>query len=144
LWRRRQYAGRRAGDVAVAVVTVPWRLAQSIVSTALALVLPVLVGVSVAFIADAGAQRQGSMAPGTPSTPGALAAAGLATLLMAWWGPGSGSLRRGSRAMARSAIRGTGARITVWVVLALVVLSALIVLSKGQAPTLMFWASAGS
>jgi serine/threonine protein kinase len=139
MWRRRQDAGRRSGDVAVAVVALPWRLVQSVVSTALMIVLPLLVGVSVAFILDADVQRQGSMAPGTPNTPGALAAAGLSTLLTAWWGPGSGSLRRGSRAMARTALRNSRVRIGVWVLLALVVLSVLIVLSKNPSPSMMFW-----
>jgi serine/threonine protein kinase len=132
LYRRRQDAGRRSGDVAVAVVAAPWRLVQSLFSTAFAMVLPLLVGVSVAFILDSGAQRQGSMAAGTPSTAGALAAAGLATLFTAWWGPGGGPLRRGSRAMARAALRNSGVRITVWVLLTLVVLSSLIVVSKHQ------------
>jgi serine/threonine protein kinase len=141
LWRRRQDAGRRAGDIAVAVVALPWRLVQSTVSTALALVLPLLVGVSVAFIASVGGPRQGEIAAGTPSTPGPLAAATAAALLMAWWGPGGGTLRRGSRAMARTSIRTKGGRITVWVLLALVVLSAVMVVSKNQTPTMMFWAA---
>jgi serine/threonine protein kinase len=141
LWRRRQDAGRRAGDIAVAVVALPWRLVQSTVSTALALVLPLLVGVSVAFIASVGGPRQGEIAAGTPSTPGPLAAATAAALLMAWWGPGGGTLRRGSRAMARTSIRTKGGRIAVWVLLALVVLSAAMVVSKNQTPTMMFWTS---
>ena len=70
LWRRRHDAGRRSGDVAVAVLAVPWRLVQSVVSTVLALVLPVLVGVSVAFIAGAGA-RSGAMGRARRDTPGA-------------------------------------------------------------------------
>jgi serine/threonine protein kinase len=141
LWRRRQDAGPRAGDIAVAVVALPWRLVQSTVSTALALVLPLLVGVSVAFITSIGGPRQGEIAAGTPSTPGPLAAATAAALLMAWWGPGGGTLRRGSRAMARTSIRTRGGRITVWVLLALVVLSAVMVVSKNQTPTMMFWAT---
>jgi serine/threonine protein kinase len=144
IWRRRQDAGPRAGDLAVAVVAAPWRLVQSLFSTLLALVLPVLVGVSVAFILDSGVQGRGAMAAGTPSTPRALAVAGVATLLTAWWGPGGGSLRRGGRAMARAAVRSPGLRIVVWVMLALVVVSSLMVLGKhqGTAPSDwwgMFW-----
>lgn len=139
IWRRRQDAGPRSGDVAVAVVTAPWRLVQSLFSTALGLVLPLLVGVSVAFILDSGVQGRGAMAAGTPSTPGSLAAAGLALLLTAWWGPGGNSLRRGGRAMARTAVRNSGVRLVVWVMLALVVASALIVVSKDSSATTSDW-----
>jgi hypothetical protein len=138
LWRRRQDAGRRSGDVPYAVAALPWHLVQALAGTVLALVLPALVGVSVAFIASAGAQRQGALAAGTPNHPGALALAAAATLLTAWWGPGSGSLRRGGRAMARTAIRSTVGRAVVWVFLALVVVSVLVVIGRNQPPTMMF------
>ncbi|HET9656876.1 MAG TPA: hypothetical protein VFP72_16095, partial [Kineosporiaceae bacterium] len=138
LWRRRQDAGHRAGDVAVAVVALPWRLVQAAVSTLFALVLPLLVGASVAFIASAGAadglgMRTGRI-PGTPTSPWALAAGALATLLMAWWGPGGGALRRGGRAMARSALRYSWTRLALWALLALVVVSALIVVLQNPQP----------
>jgi serine/threonine protein kinase len=146
MWRRRQDAGRRAADVAVAVFSLPWRLVQALVATLFALVLPMLVGVSVAFIAGAGGAGAGlggqSGSPvGTPTAPGALAAAAVATLLMAWWGPGGGSLRRGGRAVARVAVRNAGARITVWVLLLLVVASALIVLGQHPQPVVLPWRS---
>jgi predicted Ser/Thr protein kinase len=138
LWRRRQDAGRRSGDVPYVVAALPWHLVQALMSTLLALVLPALVGVSVAFIASAGGQRQGTLVAGTPNHPGALALAAAATLLTAWWGPGGGSLRRGGRAMARTAIRTTVGRAVVWVFLALVVVSALVVIGRNQPPTMMF------
>jgi predicted Ser/Thr protein kinase len=138
LWRRRQDAGRRSGDVPYVVAALPWHLVQALVSTVLSLVLPALVGVSVAFIASAGAQRQGTLAAGTPNHPGALALAAAATLLTAWWGPGGGSLRRGGRAMARTAIRTPVGRAVVWAFLALVVVSVLVVIGRNQPPTMMF------
>jgi hypothetical protein len=127
----------------VAVVTLPWRLVQAAISTLFALVLPLLVGASVAFIAGAGAAdglgiRTGRI-PGTPTTPGVLAAAGLAVLFTAWWGPGGGSLRRGGRAMARSALRYSWSRLTLWVLLALVVVSVLIVLRQNAHSGARHW-----
>lgn len=139
LWRRRRDAGRRSGDVAIAVMSLPWHLVQALGATLLALILPVLVGISVAFIVSAGTGGSGTIVAGTPNHPVAFVLATAATLFMAWWGPGGDSLRCGARAMARVAVRRPTARTVIWVFLVLVVLSALIVLSKNHDSYQMFW-----
>ncbi len=131
LWRRRQAAGPRQSDVAVTVLALPWRLVQALFASLLAMLLPLMVAASVAFIAGMSTLRNGVPRPGAP---GALAVSAVAALITAWWGPGGGAFRRGSRAIARVATRGSTARIVVWAVLALIVLSALIVAGRGGEP----------
>ena len=97
------------------------------------MVLPLLVGISVAFI-GATAQAGPNVENLAPSSPGPLAVGMAALLLAAWWGPGGGSLRRGSRITARSLSRGRRGRIAVWSFLVLVILSALLTASNGASP----------
>ena len=129
LWRRRQLAGPRAGDVPVAVVSLPWQLVQSVFASLLALVLPVLVAISVAFIAGTAVVQDGSPSPASPLP---LALAGFAAAVTGWWGPGGASFRRGSRSAAQLAIRGSVSRLVVWSFLGLVVLSAVLVALQGE------------
>ena len=128
LARRRHDRGRRRSDVPVAVVTSPWHLAGGLVATALALVLPAMVGVATAFSAGLLVTRaDGSPAP--TSLP-AVAAGALVALLVAWWGPGGSSLRRGSRVMVRSVVPGNAALVVVLGLLAVAAGSALFAVNQ--------------
>jgi hypothetical protein len=129
LWRRRSTSGPRAGDIPVAVVSLPWQVTLSAASSLLSLILPVLIAISVAFIV--GTSVSSDLASG-PSSPITLAAAALAGMLTGWWGPGGGSFRRGTRTAARWAIKGTAGRIITWSLLVLMVVSAVLVSAQGE------------
>jgi serine/threonine protein kinase len=127
---RRDQRGPRGSDGLVTLLALPWRLLTGGVATVVWLILPILIGISVAFIAA-------SVANGAvirPGTPGPLAAGMVALLLTAWFGPGGGGLRRGADKAVRFAVPGTRARIVVWSVLALVLISALVVAGGDSSP----------
>ena len=128
---RRHEHGKRGSDVPVAVLALPWHLLLALLITWAALILPLLVGTSVVFIV--GVLQAGSGEP-RPGDPGSLAVGMVALLLSAWWGLGGGSVRRGSRVLVRTAVRGRRSRIVVWAVLALILVSALTVASNGGSP----------
>ncbi len=97
---RRHASGVRRSDVPMAVVSGPWHAVVAVVATALALVVPLLVGVSTAFCtALAVSAATGGAAEPAASLP--LAVGSLLGLWVAWWGPGGASLRRGTRSMVR-------------------------------------------
>ncbi len=105
---RRYQHGRRRSDGAVAAAKSPLHLVVAVVGALAAMLLPLAVGastlllVSVAFAllaVDVG-----------PDHPAGLALAGLMTALVVWWGPGSASLRRGTRSIARSLTGSPAAR----------------------------------
>ncbi|MGL5862040.1 MAG: serine/threonine-protein kinase, partial [Phycicoccus sp.] len=98
---RRHARGQRGSDLAVAVASSPWHLVVGLVGSVLTVVLPLVVGVCAMFST---ALVLSGVAGGTPVRPdGAvpLVAAGVFTVLTAWWGPGGASLRRGSRSLVR-------------------------------------------
>ena len=102
LWRRRSEHGPRGGDAAVTLLALPWRLLMATFASLVAAVLPTLVALAAAFITAS------SVAGGRavlPSSGPALAAGAAAGALTAWWGPGGGSLRRGSRQALRGLAR---------------------------------------
>jgi len=99
--RRRYERGQRRGDGARALASSPLHLLMAVLVTVPALILPLLVGVSVAFIVG--------LAGPTGPAPGdsiSLAAGAVAALVTAWLGPGGGSVRRGSRTVARAVAPG--------------------------------------
>jgi hypothetical protein len=98
LARRRWQHGARASDGVVAVLALPWRLLLASLASLLASLLPAVVGIATAFIAASAATGGVDARPG--SGP-ALAAAAVAAALVAWWGPGGGSLRRGTHIAVR-------------------------------------------
>jgi predicted Ser/Thr protein kinase len=131
LWRRRTERGARSSDAAVTVLALPWRLLMATGASLLAAVLPALVALAAAFItASSVAGGQAVL----PSSGPALAAGAVAGVLVAWWGPGGGSLRRGSR----QALRGLAPTRGVAVVLALLLVSggvgAAVLRAGGQPP----------
>ena len=94
----------------VTLLALPWRTLTAGVATAIWLILPVLIGMSVGFIAA-------SITAGTaikPGTPGPLAIGMVALLLTAWYGPGGAGVRRGATKAIRFAVPGPRARIVTW------------------------------
>ncbi len=131
LFRRRWEAGPRSTDALAVTAGVPWHLLRAAVSTAFASVVPLLVGLSVVFIGGAVAGWPVGAEPGSPRL---LALGGLAGTLVAWFGPGSRSLQRGTRTAVRSCLRGereTGVAIGV---LLLVALAATVMVLQGGSP----------
>ena len=121
---RRVAYGPRRSDVTVMVLATPWRVVVSFAVTVVAGVLPLLVGSSVVFLGLLAVGQAGQPAPQSPPVQ---AIGAVALLLCAWWGPGGGSLRRGTQLC----VRGLGrSRIISWVLvggLGLTVLAALMV-----------------
>ncbi|WP_427383911.1 protein kinase domain-containing protein [Janibacter sp. G56] len=114
---RRYHHGLRRGDVPMAVLASPWHLVTAVVSTIVSALLPVIIGVSATFCAALvlGAATGSTPRPGSaiPLAVGALLGA-----LMAWWGPGGASLRRGTRSIVRGTTgAGPGATFAVVVLL---------------------------
>jgi hypothetical protein len=129
---RRDQRGRRGSDPVMTVLALPWRLVLAGLTTVLWLILPILIGISVAFISAS--IVAGAPTKAIPGTPGPLAAGMVALLLTAWWGPGGGPVRRGSQRAVRFVCPSRRAQITVWVVLALVLISAVIVTQSATGP----------
>jgi predicted Ser/Thr protein kinase len=101
---RRYRYGRRRADLPITVALSPWHLVVAAGLTLVGLLVPVLVAVSAAFCATLGISALTSTNVGPALAPSA--AAGFAAgLLMAWWGPGGASLRRGSRSLVRGVAR---------------------------------------
>jgi serine/threonine protein kinase len=131
LLRRRHESGRRGSDVPVTILALPYHALIAALHTCLGLLLPMVVGLSAAFMIGLGDLRNGVPSPaGAPALAGGMAA----LLLTAWWGPGGGSVRRGSRAIVRGAGR---SRAGAWMLLGVFVLlsvSALSAASNGAGP----------
>jgi serine/threonine protein kinase len=129
---RRDQRGPRGSDGLVLALASPWRLLGAGVATMLALILPILIGISVTFIAATA--WAGAPTEAIPGQPGPLAAGMVALLLTAWWGPGGGSLRRGTGKSVKFVCPSPRARIIVWAVLGLILISALSVARSGAHP----------
>ena len=97
---RRHASGVRRSDVPVAVVTGPWHVLLAVVASAIAAVVPFLVGISTTFCAGLAVASVNGGSP-RPAMAVPLAAGALFAVLMAWWGPGGASLRRGTRSLVR-------------------------------------------
>jgi hypothetical protein len=104
---RRHEHGRRRSDVPLAVVASPWHLLISAAMTVLALLLPAVVAIGATFFAALGVAAVTSNDP-QPDRSLPLVVGGIIGLLMAWWGPGGASLRRGSRSLVRALAPGEG------------------------------------
>lgn len=127
--RRRSEHGRRRSDVALAVVCSPWHLVAGLVMTALALVLPAMMGVATAFSAS----LLVTTAAGSPA-PSSLPAVGagvVVALLVSWWGPGGGSLRRGTRSTVRGLVPRSAVVVVVLLLLAIGAGAALLAVTRG-------------
>ena len=133
LLRRREY-GPRPSDGVIALLALPWRLAMAGLTSVGAAVLPTLVGLATAFLVASALAGAGQ--PMRPGTGPALATAAVAAGMVAWWGPGGGSLRRGSRALTRGVAPTRGAATALVAVLLAVALGALAARAAGAGPDL--------
>ncbi len=115
---RRFDRGRRRSDVPLAIVLSPWHVIRATLATAVAVVLPGIVAVSAAISATLVISNLTTMQPGPARAP-ELALGFLGGAVVAWWGPGSASLRRGSRSLVRGSVpSGTATDIVVGVLVA--------------------------
>ena len=108
----------------------PWHLARSVLVGAFAALLPGLMGVAAMFCTGLLVTR----ADGTPapwSLP-AVAAGALVALLAAWWGPGGGALRRGTRTIIRGVVPASEAVVLVLVLVLVSAGCALYALRQGE------------
>lgn len=106
---RRHDKGPRRSDIPVAVLASPWHLVVGVIASLFGAIMPALMAVSGAFCAAlAVVAVQGSGSP-EPDAFIPLAAGGLLAGLMAWWGPGGASLRRGTRSIVRGVSPGPSA-----------------------------------
>ncbi len=107
--RRRQERGPTRSDSAVAVVATPWHLLRAIAASMPALILPAVLGLSAAFcvgVISGSTSLSGRGSPAVAASQVAAAVGILVALLVAWWGPGGASVRRGSRGLVRGLVRG--------------------------------------
>ena len=101
---RRFHYGSRRGDVPVTVALGPWHLLTGSLAAAVGLLLPLLVGIAGVFCVALALSATTASSP-NPNHPIALGGGMALALLMAWWGPGGASLRRGSRSVMRGVVR---------------------------------------
>ena len=107
---RRHDKGQRRSDIPVAVIASPWHLVCGVAASIFGALMPALIAVSGAFCAAlAVVAVQGAGSP-EPDRFLPLAVGGLLAGLMAWWGPGGASLRRGTRSIVRGISPGVSAR----------------------------------
>ncbi len=138
---RRFERGRRRSDVPRAVVVSPWHLLVSAVGTLAGLALPALVAAAGVVCAALALGAVGTWAPAMVVGP-SLGLGFLAGALVAWWGPGGASLRRGSRSVVRTMVPdGVGTQVVVGALLLSVLVLALLALrNPGQ---LVWWPWSG-
>ncbi len=131
LLRRRYERGVRRGDSAMAVLSSPWHLLVQLLLAVPVLLLPALVGASAAFIPGLFV----SISDWRWGTALTLATAAVAGGMTAWWGPGGGALRRGSRQLSRGLAPGrAGAALAVVVLLSLAVAAVIVLVAGGWMP----------
>jgi hypothetical protein len=141
---RRHEKGARRSDLPVAVLVSPWHLVTGLLASLFSAVMPALIAVSGVFCAAlAVVATEGSGSP-DPNALMPLGVGGLLAGLMAWWGPGGASLRRGTRSLVRGVSPGpSSSRVLVLLLLvAAVAVAAAGVVSGGPSwwPTDASWA----
>lgn len=127
--RRRHRNGRRRSDGVAAAASAPLHLVGAALTAVVAALLPAAVGAA-GLLATALAQSTADGQGVRLDSPVPLAVGSFIALLIAWWGPGGPSLRRGSRSMVRGVTGAPAVRMLVvaaLVVLAIGVLGALAV-----------------
>lgn len=100
---RRHEAGYRKTDTAVAVASAPWHVLRALLSSILALLLPAAFALAATVITAAGLTTSGLLDVDI-NHPLPLALGSFLGAVIAWWGPGGVSLRRGSRTVVRRAV----------------------------------------
>ncbi|WP_218974326.1 serine/threonine-protein kinase [Streptomyces sp. NP160] len=130
--RRRYERGPRRSDGAVVALALPGQLLLALLASLPALLLPAAMAVSTAFLVGWAIAPQSTPVPGQ-ALP--LAAAVLVGTATAWWGPGSRTVRRGTRTAVRGALPGRTSSLVAVSVLALVLLAcAIVVANSGGTP----------
>jgi len=125
---RRHDKGRRRSDIPIAVAASPWHFLVGVISSLFGAIMPALMAVSGVFCAAlAVVAIQGTGSP-EPDALAPLAVGGLLAGLMAWWGPGGASLRRGTRSIVRGVSPGPS---TSRVLVLLLLVAALAVAAAG-------------
>ncbi|WP_226346341.1 serine/threonine-protein kinase [Agilicoccus flavus] len=140
---RRLERGRAvAGDVVRAAAASPLRLLGAAVTTLLLAAVQALVVVPALFAAEFALQAAGGVDIG-PLSEGPLAVAAAVALLFAWWGPGGGGVRTGSRLVVTGLTPGPW---TPWSVAALLLIAAAVlgVRTQGTAIDPSWWPMVGS
>jgi hypothetical protein len=106
---RRHDRGPRRSDMPVAVLMTPWHLLLGLLTSIFGAIMPALLAVSGVFCAAlAVVAVQGTGSP-EPNALVPMGVGGLLAGLMAWWGPGGASLRRGTRSILRGVSPGPSA-----------------------------------
>lgn len=100
---RRHEAGPRGTDLPMTMLAAPWHLLAALLSTALALVLPLAFAISATVLTSYGIEVLGQTSTGVEH-PVPVAVGSSLGALTAWWGSGGISVRRGSRTMIRAAV----------------------------------------
>ena len=101
---RRHEFGHRRRDVPLSIALSPVHVVTAALAAVLGALLPVFVGLAMVFCVALALAAAAGGAP-TPDNPLGLGVGAVASLLMAWWGPGGASLRRGTRSMVRGVVR---------------------------------------
>lgn len=126
LWRRRDERGRSRSDLFMVSLGSPWRLFISALRSAGLLIVPLLIGSAIVYLASVligvGVGPSNFRAHSLPLMLGAAAA-----VTTAWWGPGGGSLRRGTRTVIRTLAPGEVGGQAFGAVFGLVTVAALVV-----------------
>lgn len=131
LWRRRTIAGgARRSDVPMTIAATPWRVLTSAMATIPALLMPVAAGIVTVF--SVGVLTTGSGVALGPQHPVSLGAGMAAATLVAWWGFGGSSVRRGAHSMARAVTPGSWGPPIAAGVLVLLICACLVVASHGS------------
>jgi serine/threonine protein kinase len=132
---RRYDHGRRRGDVPWAVALSPVHLALGAVATLVGLLLPAAVALAGVFAATLLLSGSSGEQPG-PGTPVTLVTGGILGLLMLWMGPGSASLRRGSRSIVRRLVpQGLASQIVTGVLIGVGLVLAAVAMGNGASIT---------
>ncbi len=135
--RRRYSYGPRSGDVGVALAALPWRTLAAIPGAALGSLLPAALAVSAAFLAGA----MVSPASPQPGSGPALMVATVVAWFTAWWGPGGGGLRRGTRGLVTGLSRRHRLHVGMVVFLGFLLVAAVLVIGGGAGPD---WGALGT
>lgn len=109
---RRHERGARRSDMPVIVALAPWHAFLATLATILALLLPVAFAVAATVVVASGLSEFGVMQVGYEH-PLAIGLGSLLGAVIAWWGPGGMSLRRGSRTLVRAALPGAAGTVAI-------------------------------
>jgi serine/threonine protein kinase len=129
--RKRSGPGHRSGGSVLTAVTLPWQLAVSGINAAASMLLPLLVGASVAFMVGTSIQHQ---VVSQPSDPVTLMAAAVGMIITAWVGPGHIPLRNGAYGLIAPVCRSSVGHIVALGLLIMVALSVLLTMDTDRQP----------